>query len=99
MYYGFLITESAITTVSKIPNVYVDLAERAQMQYYLARYMFDGTFLGMKPLENELNLCDNTLDWKNTGHNINATCHVNLAYLADDNTETIFYELCKFSYF
>lgn len=88
-------TETAITTVSKIPNLYVDLAERAQLQFYLAEYTVNGNFLGMKPLNNELNICGGSVAWKNTGHNVNITCHENVAFLADNATETIFYELCK----
>lgn len=96
LYYGFLATENPITTVSKIPNVYIDLKSNSILRFYIASYTFDGSFLGIKPLVNDLQVCSSTIDWRFAGHNTNATCNLNVAFLRSNNTETLFYELCKF---
>lgn len=95
LYYGFLTTETAITTLSKIPSIYVDLAARSRLDFYLGEYTMEGKFLGIRPLDNTINVCGESMDWLNIGHNVNNTCYLNLAFLAENKTETIFYELCK----
>ena len=65
-------------------------------QFYLARYTWDGTFIGFSPLTTQLNRCGEKNDieqmWRRFGTNYNSECFFDLLKGIDDEVNE-FYEL------
>ncbi|KAJ3201303.1 hypothetical protein HK099_002292, partial [Clydaea vesicula] len=98
LYYGLLTTESSLTTVTKVPNVTLDISatmESSTLNFVLASYTIDGKFLGLRNLSSEFQFCDSDQSWLQVGHNFNTSCTLNIFELADQNStiETIFHDL------
>lgn len=101
LYYGFLNTETAISTVSKAPNIIVDItltSSYSSLAFVGAKYALNGTYLGLFNVSTEFQFCPDliSLKWFNAGHNYNVNCNLNIYNLAFSGSETIFYELCIF---
>lgn len=84
---NYILDESYITSRFRSSQV---------IQFYLARYKWNGHFLGFTPLTNQFNKCDLKNDysqiWRKFGTSLNLECFFDLTRDVNDNTNE-FYDL------
>ena len=65
--------------------------------YFIYRWTFNGTFMGMNPIGNELILCsqtyDDSVDFRKIGNTIMNYCKIDLQLFKRDNYATYFYQI------
>lgn len=69
------------------------------MSFYLATYEIDGTYRGLIPLENQLQVCTDSqknTDFLKFGNFYENKCIYNLKRFISDLGDTLFYDMCKF---
>ena len=81
--------------VFELSSTNTDRSTIDQVLFKLAKYAYNGTFIGFEDLTNQLQLCDNSnMDrWTNIGTNYENSCNYDLNNLLTETNEQYFYEL------
>ncbi|KAI9204493.1 Meckelin [Polychytrium aggregatum] len=103
LFYGLLSKQDSSYVYSVIPDIDMSVNSApgiSVFQFYLNAYGMDGSYLGMEPLQTQLQLCLSTRNmnsatvFSKVGRNYINQCQANmLTVLQSVNSTTIFYEL------
>ncbi|KAJ3194492.1 Meckelin [Irineochytrium annulatum] len=85
------------------PNITIDLTStmnNSALNFYLATYALNGTFLGYQPLQNQLQFCSSgwtdVAPWQKIGHDYSLECEITLQTLINTTAQTVFFDICTF---
>lgn len=99
IYWGLLTRESNSDIRSRVPSIVLSIpgvTVQSPLKFVVGAYLLNGTFLGYKMLDTELQMCTTipSISWTRPGQSIETACKINIDGLVKANEYTIFYDLC-----
>lgn len=97
LYYGLLSSSSSSAVLNSPTSIALSISSNPTLNFVLAKYLNNGTFLGFTRLSTELHLCSvdalQSLTFMNVGQSYSEDCSTNILDFIKRETQQEFYEL------